>query len=43
MSKASQKMIISAGLSALANCLAGHVVDWCLFETLGLPCPRGRN
>jgi hypothetical protein len=26
--------------TALANCFAGHVVD-CLFERLGLSCPRG--
>jgi hypothetical protein len=27
-------------ISAFANCLAGHLVD-CLFERIGLPCPRG--
>lgn len=43
MSKASQKIIISAAASALANCLIGHLVGWCLFEELGLPCPRSKN
>lgn len=43
MSKASQKIILSAAVSALANCLIGHLVDWCLFEELGLPCPRPRS
>jgi hypothetical protein len=43
MLRASQKIIIAAGVSALVNCLVGHLVDWCLFEVLGLPCPGGRN
>jgi len=27
-------------VTAIANCVAGHVVD-CVFERVGLPCPRG--
>jgi hypothetical protein len=34
-----KKIIITAFASALANCLVGHVTDWCLFQALGLRCP----
>ena len=34
-----KKIIITAVAGAVANCVAGHIVDWCLFKTLGLRCP----
>lgn len=34
-----KKIIITALAGAVANCLVGHVADWCLFRTLGLRCP----
>jgi hypothetical protein len=35
-----KKIIITAVAGAAANCLIGHVTDWCLFRALGLRCPR---
>ena len=35
-----KKIIITALAGAVANCLVGHVADWCLFRSLGLRCPR---
>ncbi len=34
-----KKIIITAAAGAVANCLVGHVADWCLFRALGLRCP----
>jgi hypothetical protein len=30
-------------VTALANYLIDHLVQWCLFEVLGLGCPRRRS
>ncbi len=35
-----KKIITGAVASAVLNCLAGHVVDWCVFRALGMRCPR---
>lgn len=35
-----KKIFVTAFVGGVANCLAGHVVDWCLFETLRMRCPR---
>ncbi len=34
-----KKIIIAALAGAVANCLVGHIADWCLFRALGLRCP----
>jgi hypothetical protein len=33
------KKIITTVAGAVANCVAGHIIDWCLFRVLGLRCP----
>jgi hypothetical protein len=35
-----KKTIAGVFAAALANCLMDHLVQWCLFEVLGLDCPR---
>lgn len=34
-----KKIIVSALAGAVVNCLAGHIVDWCIFKALGKRCP----
>jgi hypothetical protein len=34
-----KNIFVTAFVAALANCVANHVVD-CLFQKVGLPCPR---
>jgi hypothetical protein len=40
MGKGWIKWLGGIAVSAFANCIAGHIVG-CLFERIGLPCPRG--
>jgi hypothetical protein len=35
-----KKIIVSAAIGAVANCLVGHIVDWCIFRALGMRCPH---
>ncbi len=35
-----KKIIVSAVVGAVANCLAGHIMDWCAFRAFGMRCPR---
>jgi hypothetical protein len=39
MGKSWLKLLGGVVLSAVANCVVGHVVD-CMFQRAGLPCPR---
>jgi hypothetical protein len=43
MSSSTKKIIVSTAVTALCNCLIGHLVEWCLFEMLGLNCPHGKS
>jgi hypothetical protein len=37
------KALAGAFVTALANCLMGHILQACLFEALGARCPRRRS
>jgi hypothetical protein len=37
------KAITGVLVTALANCLMDHLIQVCLFEALGLGCPRHRS
>jgi len=39
MGKGFIKWVGGIFVAAIANCVAGHLVD-CMFERVGLPCPR---
>jgi hypothetical protein len=43
VSSAAKKAFAGMLVTALANCLLDHLVQVCVFEALGIDCPRRRS